>query len=34
MEAAKRGVEFRSVIIQVDENTGKALSIRRYEVTE
>jgi 2',3'-cyclic-nucleotide 2'-phosphodiesterase len=34
MEAAKRGVEFHSVIIQVDETTGKALSIRRYVVAE
>jgi calcineurin-like phosphoesterase len=34
MEAAKKGVEFHSVIIQVDETTGKALSIRRYVVAE
>jgi calcineurin-like phosphoesterase len=30
MEAAKRGVELHSVIIEVDETTGRAVSIRRY----
>jgi metallophosphoesterase (TIGR00282 family) len=30
MEAAKGGVELHSVIIQVDETTGRALSVRRY----
>lgn len=32
MEAARRGTELHSVIIEVDENTGKALSARRYTV--
>ena len=30
MEAAKRGVELHSVIIEVDETTGRAVSIRRH----
>ena len=30
MEAAKKGVELHAVIIQVDETTGRALSVRRY----
>jgi calcineurin-like phosphoesterase len=30
MEAAKRGVELHSVIVEVDETTGRAVSIRRY----
>lgn len=30
MEAARGGVELHSVILDVDENTGKARSIRRY----
>jgi calcineurin-like phosphoesterase len=30
MEAAKRDVELHSVIIDVDELTGKATSIRRH----
>jgi metallophosphoesterase (TIGR00282 family) len=34
MEAAKAGVELHAVIIEVDENTGKALSIRRHTVRE
>jgi len=32
MEAAKHGAEFHSVIIEVDENTGRALSVRRYVI--
>jgi len=32
MEAAKRGVELHSTIIDVDEETGRARSIRRYAV--
>jgi hypothetical protein len=32
MEAAKRGVELHSAIINVDEETGRARSIRRYTV--
>ena len=32
MEAAKRGVELHSAIIDVDEETGRARSIRRYTV--
>ena len=32
MEPASGGVELHSVIIDVDENTGKALSIRRHTV--
>jgi metallophosphoesterase (TIGR00282 family) len=32
MEAAKRGVELHGAIIDVDEGTGRARSIRRYEV--
>jgi hypothetical protein len=34
MEAAKGGVELHSVIIEVDNLTGKALAIRRYSVKE
>jgi metallophosphoesterase (TIGR00282 family) len=30
MEAAKQGAELHSVIIEADETTGRALSIRRY----
>ena len=32
MEAAKGSVELHSVIIEVDDQTGKALSIRRHTV--
>ena len=32
MEPAKRMVELHSVIIEVDDATGKALSIRRHTV--
>jgi calcineurin-like phosphoesterase len=32
MEAARRGVELHSVIIDVDETTGKARSIRRHTI--
>jgi hypothetical protein len=34
MEAAKHGVELHSVIIEIDEKTGKATDIRRFTVTE
>ena len=34
MEAAKGGVELHSVIIEVDNLTGKAMAIRRYSVKE
>ncbi|MGH9667406.1 MAG: YmdB family metallophosphoesterase, partial [Bryobacteraceae bacterium] len=32
MEAARRGAELHSVIVHIDEISGKALSIRRYTV--
>jgi hypothetical protein len=32
MEAGKGGVELHSVIIDVDESTGKARSIRRHTI--
>ena len=32
MEAARRGAELHSVIVHVDESSGKALSIRRHTV--
>jgi calcineurin-like phosphoesterase len=32
MEAAKGSVELHSVILQVDDATGKALAIRRHTV--
>jgi hypothetical protein len=32
MEAAKGGVELHGVVVAVDENTGKANGIRRYEL--
>jgi hypothetical protein len=32
MEAARNKVELHSVIIEVDESTGKAVSMRRYTV--
>ena len=34
MEAAKNGVELHAVIVEVDDNTGRALSVRRFTVTE
>ena len=34
MEAAKKGVELHAVILEVDEKTGRARSIRRYVVAE
>jgi 2',3'-cyclic-nucleotide 2'-phosphodiesterase len=34
MEAARGGVELHSVIVDVDEMTGKARSIKRYTVAE
>ena len=34
MEAAKKGVELHAVIIDVDETTGRARSIRRYTTAE
>lgn len=34
MEAARGGVELHSVIVEVDPNTGKALSIKRYSLAE
>lgn len=34
MEAARGGVELHAVIVDVDENTGKASGIRRYTVAE
>jgi hypothetical protein len=32
MEAAKAGVELHAVIVQVDDVTGRALSVRRYAI--
>jgi metallophosphoesterase (TIGR00282 family) len=32
MEAAKGGVELHGIIVEVNENTGKAISARRYQV--
>ncbi len=34
MEAAKKDVHFQSMIIEVDESTGRALSIRRFTLGE
>lgn len=34
MEAARGGVELHAVIVQVDEETGKATSFKRYEIIE
>ena len=34
MEAAKSGVELHGVVIEADETTGKAVSLRRYTVRE
>jgi hypothetical protein len=33
MEAARQGAEFHSVLIEADDQTGKAVSIQRYEIT-
>lgn len=33
MEAARHGAELHSVIVEVDESTGRAASIRRYTVS-
>jgi 2',3'-cyclic-nucleotide 2'-phosphodiesterase len=30
MEAARGGAELHGVIVQVDESSGKAISVRRY----
>jgi calcineurin-like phosphoesterase len=32
MEAAKHGVELHSVIVEVDEETGKASAVRRHTI--
>jgi calcineurin-like phosphoesterase len=32
MEAARHGAELHSVIIEVEESTGRANSIRRYTI--
>jgi 2',3'-cyclic-nucleotide 2'-phosphodiesterase len=32
MEAAKNGVELHAVIVSVDETTGKATAVKRYEI--
>ena len=34
LESAKKGVELHAVIVEVDEATGRALSVRRYTVTD
>jgi 2',3'-cyclic-nucleotide 2'-phosphodiesterase len=34
LEAAKGGAEFHSVIVEVEDATGRALSIRRYSVRD
>jgi hypothetical protein len=34
MEAARSNVEFHSVIIEVDETTGKSLNIRRHAISD
>jgi metallophosphoesterase (TIGR00282 family) len=34
LEAAKKGVELHAVIVEVDDATGRALSVRRYTVTD
>jgi calcineurin-like phosphoesterase len=33
MEAARHGAELHSVIVEVDESTGRAHSIRRYTIS-
>ena len=33
MEAARHGAELHSVIVEVDESTGRATAIRRYTVS-
>jgi hypothetical protein len=32
MEAARHGAELHSVIVEVDESTGRAVSARRYTI--
>jgi len=32
MEAARHGAELHSVIVEVDESTGRALTVRRYTI--
>jgi calcineurin-like phosphoesterase len=32
MEAARHGAELHSVIVSVDETTGKAVSIKRHTI--
>ena len=34
MEAAKTGAELHGVLFEVDENTGRATSVRRYEIVQ
>ncbi len=34
MEAAKRGAELHAVILSVDEDTGKATTVRRYSIEQ
>jgi hypothetical protein len=34
MEAARQGAEFHSVLIEADDQTGKAISVRRYAITD
>ena len=34
MEASRGGVELHSVIVDVDENTGKATAVRRYTLAD
>jgi hypothetical protein len=34
MEAAKGGAEFHGVVVEVDNDTGKAVSIRPYSAKE
>jgi len=34
MEAARQGAEFHSVMIEADDRTGKAISVRRFTISE
>jgi hypothetical protein len=34
MEAARGNVELHAVVVEVDEATGKATAVRRYEIVE
>src|SRR5689334_25444666 len=34
MEAARQGAEFHSVMIEADDQTGKAVSARRYTIAD